>query len=131
MGFINLGGEKSFKEIRACALVSLSDFSPPLVYKSHILNRTINKLYLLTSEYQYLLIWLLYFLLDTLTPSYVPVKPFPMPPTNPPALEIEEFVPEKGQLSNPHSSYANNLYVYPLSLKFDSQKSFTKVGRSY
>ena len=49
MGFINLGEvKKTNKEIRhaACALVSLSDFSPPSVYKSHILNRTINKLYI-------------------------------------------------------------------------------------
>ena len=29
-----------------CALVSLSDFSPPSVYKFHTLNRTINKLYM-------------------------------------------------------------------------------------
>ena len=73
----------------------------------------------------------LFFVADTVTPSYVPVKPFPVPPSNPPALEIEEFVPEKGQLSNPHSSYINNLYIYPLSLKFDSQKSFTKVSQVY
>ena len=37
--------KKSYKKTRACALVSLSDFSPPSVYKSHISNRTINKLY--------------------------------------------------------------------------------------
>ena len=40
MGFINLGS----------ALVSLSDVQPvqpPSVYKSHILNGTINKLYIL------------------------------------------------------------------------------------
>ena len=42
---LTLGGEKSYKETCACALVSLSDFSPPSVYKSHILNRTMNKLY--------------------------------------------------------------------------------------
>ena len=28
----------------ACTLISLSDFSPPLVYNSNILNRMINKL---------------------------------------------------------------------------------------
>ena len=38
--------KKSYKETRARALVSLSDFSPPSVHKSYILNRTINKLYL-------------------------------------------------------------------------------------
>ena len=81
------------------------------------------------SQCMKLLKYVLNFVSDTVTPSYVPVKPFPVPPSNPPALEIEEFVPEKGQLSNPHSSYVNNLYIYPLSLKFDSQKSFTKVSQ--
>ena len=37
MGFINL----------VSTLISFSDFSPTLVYKSHILYRTINKLYIL------------------------------------------------------------------------------------
>ncbi|KAL3847595.1 hypothetical protein ACJMK2_018498 [Sinanodonta woodiana] len=64
---------------------------------------------------------------NTLTPSLVPVKPFPDPPTNPPAMEIEDFLPEQGQFMSPFTSYINNLYVYPLSLKFDSQKSFTKA----
>ncbi|KAL4220208.1 Dedicator of cytokinesis protein 9 [Mactra antiquata] len=66
-------------------------------------------------------------LTNTITPSYVPVKPFPSPPTDPPGVEIEEFIPEKGQFYNPHNSYINNLYVYPISLKYDSQKSFTKA----
>ena len=41
------GGEKSYKLKLAHSLqarVSLLDFSPPEVYKSHILKRTINKL---------------------------------------------------------------------------------------
>ena len=62
-----------------------------------------------------------------MTSSYVPVKPFPNPPTNPIAIEIEEFIPDKGQFHNPYDSYINNLYIYPISLKYDSQKSFTKV----
>ena len=62
-----------------------------------------------------------------MTSSYIPVKPFPSPPADPVAIEIEEFVPSKGQFNSPHSSYVNNLYVYPVSLKYDSQKSFTKV----
>ena len=35
------GGEQSYKETSAQARVSLYDFSPPEVYKSHILNRMI------------------------------------------------------------------------------------------
>ena len=46
-GFINLWRQKSYRETRARVLASLSDFSPPSAYKSHILNRTINKLYLI------------------------------------------------------------------------------------
>ena len=44
--YISSRGEKSYKETHACALVSLSDFPPPSVYKSHNSNRTINKLYI-------------------------------------------------------------------------------------
>ncbi|XP_052217568.1 dedicator of cytokinesis protein 9-like isoform X3 [Dreissena polymorpha] len=66
-------------------------------------------------------------LTNTVTSSYVPVKPFPMPPADPVAVEIEEFVPDKGQFTSPHDSYTNNLYVYPVTLKYDGQKSFTKA----
>ena len=41
MGFIFEGGEKSDTETSAQARVSLYDFSPPEVYKSHILKRMI------------------------------------------------------------------------------------------
>ena len=49
MGFINLG-RLNIRKRNSCAsaLVSLSDVQPPEVYKSHILNGPINKLYLLT-----------------------------------------------------------------------------------
>ena len=48
MGFINLGRLNIRKRNSyASALVSLSDLQPPSVYKSHILNGPINKLYLL------------------------------------------------------------------------------------
>ncbi len=57
----------------------------------------------------------------------MPVKPFPDPPEQSPALEVEEFLPPEGQSSNPFVSYVNHLYVYPKNLKYDSQKSFTKV----
>ena len=41
MGFINRGRWKSDIETSAQAWVSIYDFSPPEVYKSHILNRMI------------------------------------------------------------------------------------------
>ncbi len=45
-------------------------------------------------------------------------------------LQVEEFVPSEGACSNPYVSYVNHLYVYPKTLKYDSQKSFTKVRRN-
>ena len=48
MGFINLG-RLNIRKRNSCAsaLVSLSDVHPPSVYKSHILNGPINKLYII------------------------------------------------------------------------------------
>jgi hypothetical protein len=80
------------------------------------------------SNYYFIELFIPNFISDTVTSSYVPVKPFPSPPIQPPAVEIEEFIPEKGQFNNPHNSYVNNIYVYPISLKYDSQKTFTKVN---
>ncbi len=64
---------------------------------------------------------------NCLTSSLVPTMPWPETPMTPPTLEIEEFVPEKGQLAHPFTTYTNNLYVYPIQLKYDSQKTFTKA----
>ena len=51
--------KKSYKETCACPLVSLSDFSPPSVYKSHILNRMINTLYTLVIGLQIMMIMMM------------------------------------------------------------------------
>lgn len=64
---------------------------------------------------------------DSLTSSLVPVKPFNSPPSHIPTIEVEEFIPEKGDAVSPFMSYVNHLYVYPHLLKYDSQKHFTKV----
>ncbi|XP_055868577.1 dedicator of cytokinesis protein 9-like isoform X6 [Biomphalaria glabrata] len=64
----------------------------------------------------------------TLTPSLVPVKPFSEPAVGSlPTLEIEEFVPDDARLCSPFNSYVNNLYVRPMSLKYDGQKAFAKA----
>ena len=70
----------------------------------------------------------LFYIADLVNSSLMPVKPFPDPPEQLPAFEVEEFVPTDGASSNPYVSYINHLYVYPKNLKYDSQKSFTKVG---
>ncbi|KAL5004607.1 hypothetical protein ScPMuIL_018063, partial [Solemya velum] len=64
---------------------------------------------------------------NTLTSTYIPVKPFPDPPTDRPALEVETFPPDRAKYCDPHNYFTSNLYVYPLSLKFDNQKTFTKA----
>ena len=64
---------------------------------------------------------------STLTSSFIPIKPFPNPPVEPPAMEVDEFVPDKAQLCDTFDSYINNLYIYPCNLKFEHQKSFTKA----
>nr|XP_006823938.1 PREDICTED: dedicator of cytokinesis protein 11-like [Saccoglossus kowalevskii] len=64
---------------------------------------------------------------NCLTPSLVPLDPYPIPPITDVLLEIEEFIPEEGRFSYPHTNYVNHLYVYPRSLKYDGQKAFNKV----
>lgn len=57
----------------------------------------------------------------------VPVKPFADPPGCELSIEVEEFVSEKASLCSTFDYFLNNLYVYPLSLKYDNQKLFAKV----
>lgn len=63
---------------------------------------------------------------DTVTSSYVPVKPFE-DGCERVSVEVEEFLPEEAKYNYPFTSYKNQLYVYPLQLKYDNQKTFTKV----
>lgn len=44
------------------------------------------------------------------------------------SVEVEEFLPEVAKYNCPFTTYKNQLYVYPQQLKYDNQKSFTKVG---
>uniref|UniRef100_A0A803TY51 Dedicator of cytokinesis 11 n=1 Tax=Anolis carolinensis TaxID=28377 RepID=A0A803TY51_ANOCA len=65
---------------------------------------------------------------DDLTASYVPIKPFEKPdPGGEVAVEVEEFIPEIAKYSHPFTVYKNQLYIYPLYLKYDSQKTFAKA----
>lgn len=45
------------------------------------------------------------------------------------ALEVDEFVPEVAKYCCPFTTYRNRLYVYPLHLKYDGQKTFAKVSK--
>ena len=61
------------------------------------------------------------------TSSVVPIKPFPLPPTHEPTLEVAEFPSLRVDDAFPHMSYVNHLYVYPRSLKYDAQKTFHRA----
>lgn len=63
---------------------------------------------------------------DTATSSYIPVKPFE-DGCERVSVEIEEFLPEEAKYNYPFTTYKNQFYIYPLQLKYDNQKTFTKV----
>ncbi|KAG7240121.1 hypothetical protein INR49_027975 [Caranx melampygus] len=63
---------------------------------------------------------------NTVTSSYIPVKPFE-DGCERVSVEVEEFLPEEAKYNYPFTTYKNQLYVYPLQLKYDNQKTFTKA----
>lgn len=67
-------------------------------------------------------------LLDCVTASYIPIKPFEKSCENI-AVEVEELVPEVAKYCYPFTVYKNHLYVYPLHLKYENQKVFAKVSK--
>jgi hypothetical protein len=42
-------------------------------------------------------------------------------------LEVQDFPTNRVELSTPHLSLFNLLYVYPLALKYDGQKTFARA----
>ncbi|XP_057325530.1 dedicator of cytokinesis protein 9 isoform X3 [Microplitis mediator] len=64
---------------------------------------------------------------NTLTTSYAPLKPFPLPPVNNPTYEIAEFESTSEKDVHPYTTYINHLYIYPQILNFDTQKIFTRA----
>uniref|UniRef100_A0A6Q2YH92 Dedicator of cytokinesis 11 n=1 Tax=Esox lucius TaxID=8010 RepID=A0A6Q2YH92_ESOLU len=63
---------------------------------------------------------------NTVTSSYIPVKPFEEDCERV-SVEMEEFLPEEAKYNYPFTAYKNHLYIYPLQLKYDNQKTFTKA----
>ncbi|XP_074048041.1 dedicator of cytokinesis protein 9 isoform X4 [Macrotis lagotis] len=59
--------------------------------------------------------------------SYIPTKQFEHSTKTLVTFEVEEFVPCIPKHTQPFTIYNNHLYVYPKSLKYDSQKSFAKA----
>lgn len=65
--------------------------------------------------------------LDRLSTSLNAIKPFATPPTDEPTLEVAEFPGSSERDLSPHTNFLNHLYVYPLSLSFESQKVFSRA----
>uniref|UniRef100_A0A8C1I073 Dedicator of cytokinesis 11 n=1 Tax=Cyprinus carpio carpio TaxID=630221 RepID=A0A8C1I073_CYPCA len=63
---------------------------------------------------------------DSVTSSYIPVKPFEEQ-CEKVSVEVEEFIPEEARYNHPFTIYKNHLYVYPQQLKYDNQKTFAKL----
>lgn len=70
---------------------------------------------------------MLHFILDCVTTSQSPLKPFPMPPVEEPTLEIVEFPGTSERDIFPFSSFVNHLFVYPIALAFEHQKMFSRA----
>ncbi|KAK9870395.1 hypothetical protein WA026_007964 [Henosepilachna vigintioctopunctata] len=64
---------------------------------------------------------------NSFTTSLSPLKPFPVPPQSEPVIEITEFGGTSEKEVHPYSFFVNHLYVYPLTLNFDTQKTFTRA----
>ncbi|KAJ8350269.1 hypothetical protein SKAU_G00253990 [Synaphobranchus kaupii] len=64
---------------------------------------------------------------NCVTSSYIPVRQFETNGRGNVLFEVEEFVPCIAKCSQPFTIYNNHLYLYPKSLKYDSQKAFAKA----
>ncbi|XP_067007867.2 dedicator of cytokinesis protein 9 [Anabrus simplex] len=64
---------------------------------------------------------------NCLTSSLAPLKPFPTPPVSEPTIEMSEFESSSEKEVHPYTTFMNHLYVYPHSLCFDTQKTFTRA----
>uniref|UniRef100_A0AAY4EMA9 Dedicator of cytokinesis 11 n=1 Tax=Denticeps clupeoides TaxID=299321 RepID=A0AAY4EMA9_9TELE len=63
---------------------------------------------------------------NSVTCSYVPVKPFD-DKCERVSVEVEEFVPSEAKYIYPFATYKNQVYIYPQQLKYDNQKAFAKA----
>lgn len=57
----------------------------------------------------------------------MPLKPFPLPSNGDPSFEAVEFSGNADRDMYPYTTFINHLFVYPLTLSFDSQKLFSRA----
>ncbi|KAL3112883.1 hypothetical protein niasHT_015589 [Heterodera trifolii] len=67
-----------------------------------------------------------------ISPSFLPLRPWKCVPTSPdkpsalPSFELQSFL-DQSLCSEPHRGRINLLYVYPLSLNYSTQKTFSRA----
>eukprot|EP00795_Rhopilema_esculentum_P016504 gene16504-7923_t len=61
------------------------------------------------------------------TPSHVPLKPFSRSNDIPSSLEVQEIISDRPDVASPFTTYLNHFYVYPVSLNYSNQKTFSKA----
>lgn len=64
---------------------------------------------------------------NCLTTTLAPLRPFPIPPENEPTIEVTEFSGSSDRDYFPYTTFVNHLFIYPLTLAFDSQKLFSRA----
>lgn len=69
----------------------------------------------------------MHFILDRITTSLIPIKPFDITSSEEPTFEVSEFPGTSERDLNPYVNYLNHLYIYPHSLSFESQKIFSRA----
>nr|XP_041632093.1 dedicator of cytokinesis protein 11 isoform X4 [Drosophila kikkawai] len=62
-----------------------------------------------------------------LSKSLAPLSTFSPNSKHSPTIEVAEFQSQSEREAHPYTSFCNHLYVYPLSLQFDSQKLFSRA----
>jgi hypothetical protein len=117
---------KPLKTTYACRTCKVFPSDGGQCQPKHVKVLFILKIVALDGTYS-LFIFLIIFVLDSLTTSLSPLKPFPLPPTNEPTIEVIEFEGTTEKDVHPYTTFLNHLYVYPQSLAFDMQKTFTRA----
>lgn len=79
------------------------------------------------SQKIFLRIILIFTFADTFSTTLMPLKPFPLPSNGDPSFEAVEFSGNTDRDMYPYTTFINHLFVYPLTLSFDSQKLFSRA----
>ncbi|ETE67985.1 Dedicator of cytokinesis protein 10 [Ophiophagus hannah] len=87
----------------------------------------INKIQIIPGSLEIAVDWLPLEHSNSVTSSFIPIKPFKNVKDYQPTVEVEEFVQESTKYSQAYKIYKNQMYIYPKHLKYDNQKCFNKA----